>query len=516
MISALQWVRRGAAQARPDKYDLDEKEFKRINDYTAQHLADAKEELDAAKKAERVANGMEVETIKETNPELSEYNLDDYDEEKPEGQEATIFSNLKGLTYYTSNREDPYITLRDEEDEDEEDVLIQPTDNLLLAAKTEDDISHLEVYLYDESEENEGNMYVHHDIMLPAFPLCLEWLDFRVGRKSSMQTPGNYVAVGTFDPEIEIWDLDTIDNMYPDAVLGAQDKSKKKKGAKKSKKPNNEYHTDAVLALAWNKQHRNILASASADTTVKLWDLTTQQCAHSFSHHTDKVQALAWNPVESTAMATGSYDKTVVVFDSRAPDARATWKLQADVECLRWDPHDAQCFYVSTDDGMVQYFDARQSGAQPVFRLHAHDKAVSALDINTTVRGCIVTGSTDGSVKVWDVNENRPSMVTSRNVKSDIGQVFSVTFCPDAPFNLAMAGSAGKVNIWDIATNAGVRRAFEGRSTIVANRNAEKEKVVAMPSDDEPESEEEMDGADIDMDDVAESDFEEEESGEDV
>lgn len=271
------------------------------------------------------------------------------------------------------------------------------------------------------------------------------------------------------------------------------------------------------MALAWNKQHRNILASASADTTVKLWDLKTQQCAHSFGHHTDKVQALAWNPIEATALATGSYDKTVAVFDSRAPDARATWKLQADVECLRWDPHDANSFYVSTDDGMVQYFDGRQGGAQAVFRLHAHDKAVSALDINSTVRGCIVTGSTDGTVKVWDVNENRPSMVTSRNVKSDIGQVFSITFCPDAPFNLAMAGSAGKVNIWDIATNAGVRRAFEGRSTIVANTNARTEKVVAVPSDDEPESEEEeMDGADIDMNDVAESDYEEEESGEDV
>jgi periodic tryptophan protein 1 len=150
-----------------------------------------------------------------------------------------------------------------------------------------------------------------------------------------------------------------------------------------------------------------------------------------------------------------------------------------------------------------------------LFRLHAHDKAVSALDINANVRGCIVTGSTDGAVKVWDVKENRPSMVTSRNVKSDIGQVFSITFCPDSPFNLAMAGSAGKVNIWDIATNGGVRRAFEGRSTIVASANTETEKVVALENDDEPESEEDMDGADIDMDEVAESDYEEE-SGDDV
>lgn len=52
MISALQWVRRGAAQPKPDKYDLDEKEFNRINEFASQHLADAKEDLEAARKAE--------------------------------------------------------------------------------------------------------------------------------------------------------------------------------------------------------------------------------------------------------------------------------------------------------------------------------------------------------------------------------------------------------------------------------------------------------------------------------
>lgn len=52
MISALQWVRRGAAQAKPDKYDLDESEFKRISDFATQHLADAREELAAAQRAE--------------------------------------------------------------------------------------------------------------------------------------------------------------------------------------------------------------------------------------------------------------------------------------------------------------------------------------------------------------------------------------------------------------------------------------------------------------------------------
>ena len=80
---------------------------------------------------------------------------------------------------------------------------------------------------YTDTSQDEDNLYVHHDIMLPSFPLCLEWLDFRLGRKVGTEGSGNYIAVGTFDPEIEIWDLDTVDSMYPDAILGKQKKKSK-------------------------------------------------------------------------------------------------------------------------------------------------------------------------------------------------------------------------------------------------------------------------------------------------
>jgi periodic tryptophan protein 1 len=228
-----------------------------------------------------------------------------------------------------------------------------PKDNLVLAARIEDEVAHLEVYVYEDEADN---LYVHHDIMLPAIPLSVEWLDFALGKiDGDSKTNGNFVAIGTMDPDIEIWDLDMVDCMYPNAILGQgaetaseADKSKRKKKKKKSKKANDNYHVDAVLSLAANRQHRNLLASSSADTTVKLWDLNTTKCAKSYSFHTDKVCSISWNPKETTALLSGSYDRTVVAADMRAPEAKAPrWGVESDVESVRWDPHDPNFFFVS-------------------------------------------------------------------------------------------------------------------------------------------------------------------------
>ncbi|KWU46523.1 WD40 repeat-like protein [Rhodotorula sp. JG-1b] len=544
LISSLSWIPRGAAAQNPTKYAVDEAELARIQGLAKGQLDAAKLELEIAQMMENDGIGldddeedgadgengdadwededdndaaamdvegdavMEEDDADAATNELAKFNLDDYDKEESRGAAMGAFSNIKGLTYYGDNADDPYITLEAKQEDEElerQELEIRPTDNLIVAAKTEDDVSQLEIYVYDEAEEN---LYVHHDLLLPAMPLCLEWLDFCPGRTGddAASQKGNFVAVGTFDPEIEIWSLDVVDGLYPDAILGPPPKDpnapqpptpsitdstpstdasgNKKKKKKKAKKPkvvaNAEYHVDSILSLSWNRAHRNLLSSASADKTIKLWDLarpTSSPALRSFDTlHADKVQSVMWNPKEPTVLLSGAWDGTVRVFDSRAPDAGVGTKVDSDVECLRWDPWEPASFLVSMDNGTVQSYDSRMLSvakepasvkrSKALWTLSAHDSSVSSLDINPLVKGMIVTGGTDNMVKVWNIDEQDSgkrniSLVTARDL--GVGKVFSASFCPDDPTTLAVAGSKANLQIWDTATNPGVRSIFGDR-----------------------------------------------------
>lgn len=454
--------------------------------------------------------------LRDTDDDLKEYDLEHYDSdtEVRDGETMAMFGNARSLAYHESNADDPYITMQENDDEDEEreDLQILATDNMMVAAKVEDEVAHLEVYVYEDEADN---LYVHHDIMLPAIPLCVEWLDLPVGKDPNIADPdsrGNYVAVGTFDPDIEIWDLDTIDCMYPNAILGqetqeakadsSQDLKKKKRN--KHKKANDDYHVDAVLSLAANRQHRNLLASSSADKTVKLWDLNTTKCAKSYSHHIDKVCSIAWHPKESTVLLSGSYDRTVVAADMRAPNAKVPrWGVESDVETVMWDPHDSNHFYVTTENGIIHLYDTRNAPSKPeaskaIWQLQAHDESISSFDVNPVIPGFLATGSTDKTIKLWNVQPIGPSMVVSRNV--DVGRVFSTKFAPDpeVAFRLAVAGSKGAMQVWDTSTNAAVRRAFASRMA-PSGGDAKEERVVGVDedsSDSEEEGGNEPGGAD--------------------
>ncbi len=64
------------------------------------------------------------------------------------------------------------------DDDEREDLEVLPTDNMIVVARTEDEISSLEIHIYDETQEKPLCPSTILACYLP-FPYVFEWLDFR-------------------------------------------------------------------------------------------------------------------------------------------------------------------------------------------------------------------------------------------------------------------------------------------------------------------------------------------------
>ncbi|KAG6029016.1 Coronin-like protein crn1 [Claviceps citrina] len=78
-------------------------------------------------------------------------------------------------------------------------------------------------------------------------------------------------------------------------------------------------HSRKVGQVLFNPSAQNVLASASGDFTVKIWDISTGQNPLALKH-TDIVQSLSWN-ASGTMLVTTSRDKKIRVWDVRQEKA---------------------------------------------------------------------------------------------------------------------------------------------------------------------------------------------------
>ena len=117
-------------------------------------------------------------------------------------------------------------------------------------------------------------------------------------------------------------------------------------------------HSDAVYAVAFHPDGK-LLASASADRTVKIWDAATGQRLHTLGEPTDWLYALQWSPDKSHLAAAG-VDKSIRVWKADRDGAKlvhAVFAHEKPVWRLAYS-RDGSTLYSAGEDRIVKAWNA--------------------------------------------------------------------------------------------------------------------------------------------------------------
>jgi eukaryotic-like serine/threonine-protein kinase len=127
-------------------------------------------------------------------------------------------------------------------------------------------------------------------------------------------------------------------------------------------------HKKAIERIAFSPDGK-MIATASADRLVKLWDVVTGLERASLKGHNDTVSALAFSP-DGKLLASGSDDTTVRLWDPRSAQELALLHGHSDwVECVAFSPDGRQLATCSADD-TVRLWDVGTRSERATFKGH--------------------------------------------------------------------------------------------------------------------------------------------------
>jgi WD40 repeat protein len=200
-------------------------------------------------------------------------------------------------------------------------------------------------------------------------------------------------------------------------------------------------HTDAVNGVALNPDATRVV-TASADRTLKIWEVATGRCLITMRDHADAVWAVAWRP-DGKFIASGSSDKTIKVWDAETGRRRYSVGAHDDmIVSLEFSPDGGQ-LVSSSADKTAKVFGFGPDGASAQKTLGGHGGPVLFASYGGEAK-TVVTCSGDKTVKVWTDGSNSRTLTDPRD------WVYAVRMSPDKK-RIAAGTWDGQILVWNAA-----------------------------------------------------------------
>jgi WD40 repeat protein len=231
-------------------------------------------------------------------------------------------------------------------------------------------------------------------------------------------------------------------------------------------------HAGIVMSLAFSPDG-DALASVATDGTVKIWNLTNESVRRLPGHKT-MVFSVAWSP-DGTALATGGYDGAVNVWSVGQEPGPLT--LDDCGGFVAWSPDGRRLASRGTSDagGRLKIFDAGTGETELELPSSGEAAGASLRSIDWSPSGgWIATGSADGTVSVWAVEQaqrvfrTRVHAATTPPASEELHRHCVVAWNHDEQQErLASGGIDGNVRIWDVKARRELA-SYEGGAPIIS------------------------------------------------
>ncbi|MFL5591535.1 MAG: eIF2A-related protein [Ktedonobacteraceae bacterium] len=215
-------------------------------------------------------------------------------------------------------------------------------------------------------------------------------------------------------------------------------------------------HTEEINQITWSPDGR-LLASASNDGSIRLWDTQTAHLLHTLSAHSRYVFSVAWSP-DGRLLASASDDHTIRLWDTQTAHLLHTLSAHSNtVWSVAWSP-DGHLLASASDDHTIRLWDAQTTHL--LHTLSGHSSPVWSVAWSLDGR-LLASASNDGSIRLWDAQTTH----SLHTLSGHSSLVYSMAWFPDGHL-LASDSADGTIFLWNAATGRQTRT-LEGHTTSI-------------------------------------------------
>ncbi|GAB2267853.1 hypothetical protein Dimus_002829 [Dionaea muscipula] len=179
-------------------------------------------------------------------------------------------------------------------------------------------------------------------------------------------------------------------------------------------------HENVVEHVSWHLKNENVFGSVGDDMLLMIWDQRSDKPQQTVRCHEKEVNYLSFNSYNEWILATASSDTTVGLFDTRklsSPLHVLTTHME-EVFQVEWDPNHETVLASSADDRRLMVWDLNRIGDEQqegeaedgppelLFSHGGHKAKISDFSWSQNMPWVVSTVAEDNTLQVWQLDDS--------------------------------------------------------------------------------------------------------------